>query len=912
MATIAELIVRASVDNRDLERKFAASTRRAQAFADTLGNIGTRLTLGLTLPLAAAGAGIFTAAARMESLNLGLRRVAGSSQAAAQQLSRLTQIARAPGIGFQEAIAGSVRLQSVGFSAAFAERNLREFANAIALTGGGREELSRVITQLSQLSSKGKVLTQDLRPIIEAGPAVGQALLKAFGTVNAETISNLGLSTEEFLTRLLDAMGEMPRATGGLANAFENLKDSIFVAFAGVGEGQVSPLTKLIDGLADRVGVLSRAFAALPASTQQAVFILGGMVALAGPLALGFSAFARILVTVRAVTIGLTAAVTALKSGAALSGLASLVTPGGVLLVGLGLLASMFVAAKLEALEFAKIMRQNADAYVEQVRRMSDAEAQAALSAKALQIARLNATKAFLQNRLLEAQLSEADEGGGLRSAISRLRVTGLFQGPAPVTLGLSPTAAQRDVGRIQALLDTLGTSITNAMGELSTLSGEVRGRLGDTANNFGSVADEAAKTGNSLSQVNEQLREFAVASRIGLATLTDAPETLRDAFQVAEELRGRMESLTTSLNEMGQRAPSGGFALLNALQTALAQAEGTVNRIAERLQNALRDGIAVDARIQISNRTPTNVGIDRGTGSLFGGDLSPELSRTQAALSALAEVGFQAAQGMRAFGATVQDFGRSQLQNAVSGLAGLVAQLTPAGLAAQAFATVVDALRPVVEALLVPVSIVAQVFAAGLIPILKLLFPVIKAVGIVFTYLQEITYRVIGAVVGGFGFLLRALGAFINAITPFSNPGNPLIRAGRFMEQTASGFLDAAREAARARDELRNLSWEDALARGTAAMDRLTQSVVNASEGFKIERLRFNATDASASLLPPTSPRTSSAGSVTNINGNVTVEISGRDLEHLSLEELGERVVLALQLRQRFRPQSAPVVGLL
>lgn len=248
-----------------------------------LTSLGSSLTVALTAPLTAIGVLATRNAVTLDSLKRGLVAITGSADEAGRQLSRLTQIAKLPGIGFQEAIQGSIRLQAVGFSAEKAEKALIQFSNAVALTGGGREELARITVQLGQLSAKGKVLAQDLKPIIEAGPAVGRALLEAFGTVNSEDIQALGLSSEEFLDRLVKQLGQLPRAAAGLRNTFDNFSDAVFRASAAIGEAILPVLTQLIQVAEPIITKLAAAFKELPPVVQTVIVVFGGLTAAVGP-----------------------------------------------------------------------------------------------------------------------------------------------------------------------------------------------------------------------------------------------------------------------------------------------------------------------------------------------------------------------------------------------------------------------------------------------------------------------------------------------------------------------------------------------------------------------------------------------------------------------------------------------------
>ena len=310
--------------------KVERSMRGLSRMGDQLRSLGRGLTIGLSAPLAALGAVAVKNAADLDSLTRALDAVTGSSAETARELASLREAAKQPGLGFQEAIQGSVQLQSVGYSAAFAERALKEFGNAIALTGGGREELQQVTIQLGQMAAAGKLLTRDIRPIITQAPAVAQAMKKAFGTVDAEQINKLGYSSDQFLTKLLDQMGELPRVSGGIKNALENLQTSIFTTSGAIGKQLVPAVTLAVGKIETMLTALSDA----NGETLRWGLAIGAVVATVGPVTLAVGALARAVVALSA----------AFSVGAG---------PIGLAVLGLGALSAVFVKSKLDALEAA-------------------------------------------------------------------------------------------------------------------------------------------------------------------------------------------------------------------------------------------------------------------------------------------------------------------------------------------------------------------------------------------------------------------------------------------------------------------------------------------------------------------------------------------------------------------------------
>lgn len=290
MSTYARILSRVTLDSSQFNRELIAMQRKAQRVIDRMKNIGGSLTNSFTLPLS-AGAGLsLNAYKEYDALKRALDTQEVSAEALKNRLEELRQIAKAPGIGFREAIEGDVRLRAIGISAKQSAKIMKEFANAIALTGGGRRELNQVTVQLGQMASKGQVFAQDLKPIIESAPVVGNALRNMFGVVDSESIQKIlkdaGKSSTDFINDLLQELSKAPRVTGGFKNSVENMEDALFQFGASIGESidKTFGLTGRLQNLADKVVQLGKDFTNLPAPLQKFIVGSGAATAAAGPL----------------------------------------------------------------------------------------------------------------------------------------------------------------------------------------------------------------------------------------------------------------------------------------------------------------------------------------------------------------------------------------------------------------------------------------------------------------------------------------------------------------------------------------------------------------------------------------------------------------------------------------------------
>lgn len=208
---------------KELGLHFADTARKASFMSVAIGGV--------------VGAGAFQAAAKMDSLTRGLASVSANAQDLQGQLTRLREVAKLPGLGFEEAVQGSVALQAAGISARLSERSLMAFGNALASTGKGKAELDGVTLALQQIASLGKVSAEEINQLNGRVPQIRQAMQAAFGTSSADAINKMGIDTTTFIDGVVSQLERLPRVTGGIQNGIENLSDAIKEALVPLGRG---------------------------------------------------------------------------------------------------------------------------------------------------------------------------------------------------------------------------------------------------------------------------------------------------------------------------------------------------------------------------------------------------------------------------------------------------------------------------------------------------------------------------------------------------------------------------------------------------------------------------------------------------------------------------------------------------
>lgn len=239
----------------------------------------------------AAGLMSFQRFAEFESLQKALESVEGSADGAVEAIKALKEIAKAPGLGFQEAVKGYMMLRNQGVSGPGAERMVGEFGNANARAGGGKAELERILLAISQIAGQRYLQGDELRQLTEAGVPASRIIRERFGTSDTEQLKKQGITSERILTELLDELEKMPRVAGGAKNSIENLQDAINFAFITTGAAIASSgLTDFLTEFGNEVQKLTEAgfFDGLAAAFEgiggKSITAKGAVVAMAASL----------------------------------------------------------------------------------------------------------------------------------------------------------------------------------------------------------------------------------------------------------------------------------------------------------------------------------------------------------------------------------------------------------------------------------------------------------------------------------------------------------------------------------------------------------------------------------------------------------------------------------------------------
>lgn len=119
---------------------------------------------------------------------------------------------------------------------------------------------------------------------------VASAVKKLYGTVDTEQIqsqmSKAGINSTQFINQLITELEKLPKVSGGVKNALENLQDTFFKSFAKIGEtiDKNVGIQKWVEEIGKNTEKLANYFSELSPQAQKAIVVIGGLSVVLPPL----------------------------------------------------------------------------------------------------------------------------------------------------------------------------------------------------------------------------------------------------------------------------------------------------------------------------------------------------------------------------------------------------------------------------------------------------------------------------------------------------------------------------------------------------------------------------------------------------------------------------------------------------
>lgn len=234
--------------------QFRSLKESAASIMSLLGNVGSLTTgvgtvvgwvHGTIEAVSSLGLAFLSSAANIDSMRLMLESAEGSAESAASAFDRLKGLAFDRGLDLNALVTGYSGLRQAGYDAELAERAVLALGNAVKTVGGGKEELSAVLVNLTQIASMGRLTGDELRETAGYVPQIRKALNEHFGGSTSDFLSKY--SGKEVVRGLIAELEKVPQVTGGLKAMFDNLKTAGELAFGTIGNVIAERVQPLIE-----------------------------------------------------------------------------------------------------------------------------------------------------------------------------------------------------------------------------------------------------------------------------------------------------------------------------------------------------------------------------------------------------------------------------------------------------------------------------------------------------------------------------------------------------------------------------------------------------------------------------------------------------------------------------------------
>lgn len=197
-------------------------------------------------------------ASKYEAMQARLNAVEGSEAIGGRDFATAQKIAKQPGLGLEQVATTMATLRGMKITAAETESLIVGIGRANASAAGTADTFGRVMTQINQSMSTGKIIAQDLKPILAAIPTLAAALEDRFGAITSEALNEklekTGMSVREFWLEVANLGSNLPAASETIANNIDNMGDAYTRLKASMSDSEsIKSATSAITVLLDRM-----------------------------------------------------------------------------------------------------------------------------------------------------------------------------------------------------------------------------------------------------------------------------------------------------------------------------------------------------------------------------------------------------------------------------------------------------------------------------------------------------------------------------------------------------------------------------------------------------------------------------------------------------------------------------------
>ena len=203
--------------------KMNAAIKQTQQLDNSFNSLGSKLkTLAVGLGVGALGKSILDTGVQFDSMQMRLTTLLGSAGKAQSVFETIKKDAATTPFDVASLVQANSLLIGAGVNSSQARIDVLGLGNAIAATGGGADELSRMAVNLQQIKTLGKASAMDVKQFAFAGIPIYQMLAKSTGKSVAE-LKEMDVTYEQ----LTDSFAKASEKGGMFFKGLENQSKTV-------------------------------------------------------------------------------------------------------------------------------------------------------------------------------------------------------------------------------------------------------------------------------------------------------------------------------------------------------------------------------------------------------------------------------------------------------------------------------------------------------------------------------------------------------------------------------------------------------------------------------------------------------------------------------------------------------------
>lgn len=243
--------------------KMNAAIKQTQQLDSSFNSLGSKLqTLAVGLGVGALGKSILDTGVQFDSMQVRLTTLLGSATQAQGVFEQIKKDATTTPFDVGSLVQANSLLISAGVSSSQARTDILGLGDAIAATGGGADELSRMAVNLQQIKTLGKASAMDVKQFAFAGIPIYQMLAKSTGKSVAQ-LREMDITYDQLMASFAKAsekggmffegMLNQSKTVGGQIN---NLKDQFTELLYTIWNKLKPAISLIVEGLSNLLSVV--------------------------------------------------------------------------------------------------------------------------------------------------------------------------------------------------------------------------------------------------------------------------------------------------------------------------------------------------------------------------------------------------------------------------------------------------------------------------------------------------------------------------------------------------------------------------------------------------------------------------------------------------------------------------------